>query len=495
MKNGRLMHKIHFLKSVKFKLMIAIIVIGYFSSLFFLIGQFWLKSDNLPQDTSTIKSWYEENIKQNIYALSFKRIDEANTLTLKKTLQKIFYDNERQHLILSSLNNGIVRNITVVDKQSRLMLQLGEHIYSKGDIGNQLPIRSRDDLSDKLIGHNNSGLEQYEAYSFVFIQSLLSESKEIIGAIIFHLTLKEDFAPVSPAKYFINKVLMNYLLISFLPLVYILPCGLIIIFFSFYKLENKLKHLYSVIACWSEGEFDKKIITVNDDEISVSFKRLNEMSENLALLIAENNKLAGMQERQYLAMELHDTVKQQLFSNNLTLASCLQLFTTDIDNTQLLLKKAIAQNKNIFESINQLITTLHQEDTSEDFFEKYHLAIAMWRKETLLNVDVLTDIEEGVEISAQLKPIVYRAMKEGLRNVYKHSTANMVKIDLTVNKGSTLFKIFDNGNEVEEIKLGLGLSTLKKQVENQLGCLTFEAVKIHEKHYGNELTLCFKNRR
>jgi len=488
------MQKVNFFKSVKFKLTVALVVIGYLFSLMFLIGQYWFNQGEVRHNPILLKHWFDNHVEQSIRNSLSNKQNLANNNELYEKLQTIVEKKKFTLTKQSKFDFDIqINSLAVVNLKSELVFQLGNSTYQKGDVGAQIPIKSRDDLSDKLIGHFNSGIERIEGLNYIFVESLKDNEQNIVGAVIFHQTWRENLFKKNVANQFIETELMKYLLFSFIPLIYILPCGLVIILFSSYHLQQKLKHLYEIISFWAEGKFEKKITIVSYDEIGISFQRLNNMSENLATVIAENRVLAGLHERQQLAIELHDTVKQQLFANNLLLASTKQLLNSDITQAKLLLDKTIDQNQKIFASINHLIEALYQVKNEGDFVDVVKQEITLWQHKALVNVEMDINIEQEPLLTTEITALLLRAIKEALQNIFKHSTAKNVVITLHSTKQLILLKVRDDGDIDKQLILGQGLELLKQQVESLSGEFSIVPLAGVTKTNGVELKLCFLN--
>ncbi|MCP4988162.1 MAG: hypothetical protein GY928_19580 [Colwellia sp.] len=489
------MREVNFFKSVKFKLTLALVVIGYLFSLMFFIGQYWFNQGEVRQNPRLLKHWFDSHIEQPIQNHLSSDQPLANN-ELYEQLQDIV---EKKQFIITKLQESDfdiqINSLAVINLQSELVFQLGSNHYQKGDVGAQLPIQSRDDLSDKLIGHFNSGVERIEGLNYIYIESLKDNEQNVVGAVIFHQTWRKNLFKNELVHQFLETELLNYLLFSFIPLLYILPCGLVIILFSSYHLQQKLKHLYEIISFWAQGKFDKKITIVSHDEIGISFQRLNNMSENLANVIAENRVLAGVQERQQLAVELHDTVKQQLFANNLLLASTKQLLNSDIAQAKLLLDNTIDQNQKIFTSINHLIEALYQVKNEGDFADVIKQEATLWQHKTLVNVDIDINIKQDCLLTEEIKSLLLRGMKEALQNTFKHAKAKNVVITLHSTEQEILLKVSDDGELDKAVILGQGLELLKQQVESFQGGFSIVSFGFESetdiKIKGVELTLCF----
>ena len=374
------MKLIKFYQSLTFKLTAALIVVTYLLSIMFMVGQLLL-SDFNKQPNVELMAWYQKI--QPVLSQTLSRDDDILPLqqqlanTVKLATSSFSYDGQQFDITI----NGVA----LISLESKLMAQIGSFEFDNGDIGAQIPIRSRDDLSDKLVGHYNSGLEQYNG-NHLSIRTVNNEKGEAIAVAMFDLNWPINQFKSDKLTQLSQSIFPDLLSYAAVPLIFVLPCGFCIIFFASRQLKSRLNHLYKTIAHWSVGELDHKIKMTSNDELGVSFSRLNAMAEQLAQTIATNNQLQALQQRNLLAAELHDTVKQQLFANNLSLAACKQLFDSDTEQAKQLLNDVSVQNKAAFEQINHLISTLHQPTATTSLVPEIQTIISEWQQQNSADI-------------------------------------------------------------------------------------------------------------
>jgi signal transduction histidine kinase len=79
-----------------------------------------------------------------------------------------------------------------------------------------------------------------------------------------------------------------------------------------------------------------------------------------------------------------------------------------------------------------------------------------------------------------LKAVIYRILQEAMNNVAKHSKANLVSTSLRRKKdGRIELVIEDNGTgfNMESVKKGLGLGSMRERAELSGGSFDIESVK------------------
>ena len=80
------------------------------------------------------------------------------------------------------------------------------------------------------------------------------------------------------------------------------------------NLTKRLANLETAASAWSLGNFEVMPQDSSADEIGRLGNRLKEMAQQLQSLLQSRQELATIEERNRLARELHDTVKQQNFA-------------------------------------------------------------------------------------------------------------------------------------------------------------------------------------
>ncbi len=91
---------------------------------------------------------------------------------------------------------------------------------------------------------------------------------------------------------------------------------------------------------WAHGGFGHHLHDTGNDEIIRLSDRLNTMAEQLRTLLAQRHALATTEERQRLARELHDSVKQQVFAISMHLGAVALAVPTEAAQVRELLHNA-----------------------------------------------------------------------------------------------------------------------------------------------------------
>jgi signal transduction histidine kinase len=95
------------------------------------------------------------------------------------------------------------------------------------------------------------------------------------------------------------------------------------------RLTRRLQRLMLAANAWSRGEFQTEVQDRASDEVGQLARDLNSMAGEVQSLLASRQLLAALDERNRLARDLHDTVKQQVFSSALLVHAARRSFDKD----------------------------------------------------------------------------------------------------------------------------------------------------------------------
>jgi NarL family two-component system sensor histidine kinase LiaS len=119
--------------------------------------------------------------------------------------------------------------------------------------------------------------------------------------------------------------------------------GLIGLLFGFVAsrgLSRRIGELSRASEAWSKGDFKVIVHDRSADELGQLTQRLNRMAEQLQHLLHSRQQLAMLEERNRLARDLHDSVKQQAFGLAAQLRTMRALLRKDLNAAEAHLAEA-----------------------------------------------------------------------------------------------------------------------------------------------------------
>ena len=165
----------------------------------------------------------------------------------------------------------------------------------------------------------------HEATNDIFVAiPVLSDDETVLGAFILVMDLptnQNDFFTANTVLGLIPLVIFIFIVAGF--------TGTIFGFIASRSLSRRLRHLTETAESWSEGDFSVYMQDNSGDEISQLAGRLNQMAEQLQNMVQTRSELATLEERNRLARDLHDSVKQQVFATAMQLGAAQSMLDSD----------------------------------------------------------------------------------------------------------------------------------------------------------------------
>jgi two-component system, NarL family, sensor kinase len=181
-------------------------------------------------------------------------------------------------------------------------------------------------------------------------------------------------------------------------------------------------------------------------------------------LVENERKYVVVTERNRLARDLHDSVKQLLFSIMLTARGTLDM--TKDKELQNMLAYIGELSQEALQEMTLLIWQLRPEGLEKGLAE----AIRNYGK--LLGIDVSIQIEGVLSLKCELEEVVWRISQEALHNCKKHAECEQVFVQLKMKEQFLCVQIEDNGIGFVKEKIrdsALGLKNMRERIELMKG--------------------------
>ncbi|WP_181969209.1 GAF domain-containing sensor histidine kinase [Bacillus clarus] len=181
-------------------------------------------------------------------------------------------------------------------------------------------------------------------------------------------------------------------------------------------------------------------------------------------LVEKERKYVVVAERNRLARDLHDSVKQLLFSIMLTAKGTLNM-TKDKELHEML--RYIGElSQEALQEMTLLIWQLRPEGLEKG------LAEAIQNYGRLLGIQVEIRIDGVISIGDEIEEVLWRISQEALHNCKKHASCEKICVRLRVESNKLYFYIEDDGigfiqEQVRES--ALGLKSMKERIELMRG--------------------------
>ncbi len=267
-----------------------------------------------------------------------------------------------------------------------------------------------------------------------------------------------------------------FLIMTFVVLAVSLPVGAVFGWLASRGLRKRLVTLAAATQAWSTGDFSIVPSDKSGDEIGELTRALNRMAEQLQTHLTTREELTRIEERNRLARDLHDTVKQQTYAARMQLSAAKNLLASDPTAAAEHLNAALQLNRETQQELQLII-----EELRPPALEGRGLAPALreyaerWQEHTGIKVEIAIAGERSLPLDVE--QTLYRVLQESLSNIARHAEADSVTLTLSMDTDKVTLVIADNGRGFEPAAVStnsLGINGMKSRLAEIGGALTLE---------------------
>ncbi|MBS4192265.1 HAMP domain-containing protein [Bacillus sp. FJAT-49705] len=364
----------------------------------------------------------------------------------------------------------------VIDPEGQIIASTGERALQKIDIQSELPEKVQKDIQIAL-SLPPSEARKLKSYSYtrddiLYIVAPLANEKDVRGTLV----LKANDIHFSYFTFW--KSSFQFFVLSILA--FLLGAALVGIAFGIFTSRSLVRRIRKILSStdrWSKGDFTTFVNDPSKDELGQLSRRLNQMAKQLRNLFRIRQDLATLEERNRLARELHDSVKQQLFATSIWLNTSKTLIGKDEKTARDHLMKAEnllhQTQRELSALIRELRPVVLEGKNLSDALKDY---VEMWQEQTGIYVDLKTI--EKQQVSPIIEEVFFRITQEALHNVVRHSQASVVTIHLICKEDVTL-SIQDNGCGFDinsHNQQGVGLSSMRERIHILKGQIDIQSM-------------------
>ncbi len=192
---------------------------------------------------------------------------------------------------------------------------------------------------------------------------------------------------------------------------------------------------------------------IGADEFSEDDEQLMVMLASHAAIAIENarlyqqvQRLAVLEERERIGMDLHDGIIQSIYAVGLTLEYCNLLLDEDPASAKSQLSQAISGLNEVIRDIRNYILDLRpQRFQGKDLPSGLFELIRAFRANTLIQAELQVDAEGDLGLTQGQASGLFHIAQEALANVAKHARARTVSVSLSRNGSQVTLAVKDNG--------------------------------------------------
>jgi signal transduction histidine kinase len=225
---------------------------------------------------------------------------------------------------------------------------------------------------------------------------------------------------------------------------------------------RRLNRIARAATAWSSGDFSDRIADTSRDELGSLSALLDRMAVDLKGLLRSRAQLATLAERQRLARDLHDTVKQKAFALNLQLATARRLLADTPGSERL--EQAQRLTQQIQQELAQILDEMRASDAELPFAERLRTRATEWSHSS--GAALVFDLADVPALASPLEDSLLRIVDEALSNVLRHSGADRVEITLRREAERVRIVIADNGRGTPDKPApGMGLRNMRERAQ------------------------------
>jgi two-component system, NarL family, sensor histidine kinase DevS len=214
------------------------------------------------------------------------------------------------------------------------------------------------------------------------------------------------------------------------------------------------------VASRSEREFDQRELTL----LTAIGTWAGITIEN-AHLHRQSRRLAVMEERERIGMDLHDGIIQSIYAVGLALEYARFALEEDPKQSRQKIEQAIdGLNKTIRDIRAYILDLRPRQFIGNDLKEGLQRLIDEYRANTLADASLVATDNDLAGLPSSHSTALFHICQEALANVAKHSQARRTQVHLWSTKERVLLEVADNGRGFDlrkmSVTLGHGLSNM-----------------------------------
>lgn len=240
--------------------------------------------------------------------------------------------------------------------------------------------------------------------------------------------------------------------------------GMIFSYFTARRLTERLERIRRVSVEWGAGQFGLRIPEAGQDEIGELSHHLNGVAGQLEAQMILQQQLSKLDERNRIARDLHDSVKQQLFAAIMQLASADSLLAHQYPQVGVHLSEALRLAQQAQADLSGLIHELRPIalQLPTPFTQSTRTMVEGWAART--GIDVQMTLHEPLTLDTKTADELFRILQEALANIERHSGATQVQLELTRTRETLTLYIRDNGRGFTPgLKHGIGTQSMRER--------------------------------
>jgi Signal transduction histidine kinase len=353
--------------------------------------------------------------------------------------------------------------ISVVDAQGGTIASSGKYpIPVHTAIQAQLSPQNRANLHKVLSGGKDATgmLGQNADGTLVAIVPVMGDKGNVLGALIMKIS-QPNMLKLIPA--FFHLIIATVIIVTIIAGI----TGLVFGYLNARGITHRLQALSIAAERWSRGDFSALTQDTSKDELGQLAGQLNRMAEQLQNLLQARQALATVEERNRLARDLHDSVKQQIFAVAMQIGATQSLLKRDPAAAEVRLQEARKLVNQTQQELTSLISELRPVALNgKSITTALRELTTRWTQQT--GIVATLHAESHEPLPHVVEEALFRVTQEALSNVARHSKASLAQMDLTTTNDIVTLAITDNGQGFDTTHRdgpGFGLHSMRERMK------------------------------
>jgi NarL family two-component system sensor histidine kinase LiaS len=243
------------------------------------------------------------------------------------------------------------------------------------------------------------------------------------------------------------------------------------------RITHRLQQITAAARSWSRGHFEVTVSDSSPDELGQLAQDLNRMAQQVQVLLDTRQELALMEERQRVARDLHDSVKQHAFAISLLIGAAKSRLPGEPEAAQTYLVRA----GDLADHTRQELTAILQQLRPAELVEEgLRTALQDYTRQWSQRTGIAAEFsaQGGYSIPLDIEEALFRVAQEALANVARHSQASQIQVKLEQEPDLVCLGIHDNGtgfDMAQGASKGQGLTNMLERVEAHHGTLSISS--------------------
>ena len=184
-----------------------------------------------------------------------------------------------------------------------------------------------------------------------------------------------------------------------------------------------------------------------------------------ARLHRQARRLAVLDERERIGMDLHDGIIQSIYAVGLALDFARSVIKNDPENAKKKIDQAVDGLNNVIRDIRTYILDLRpRQFRGEDLMAGLRQLVEEFRANSRAEATIINPKDGLVNLPTVNATALFHICQEALANVAKHADANQAKVHLWTTRDRVILEVSDDGQGFDQRKvnaaLGHGLSNM-----------------------------------